>query len=293
MSSKKGKGKGSQKQANHKVKASDFRKASQKQGRAGSGTKRRAGSTFNNVERWCKMVGINGVGPHNLKPDVLRRYAEYQLERGNYFTGGGKATSTVRTELSAIRKACAGAGNPHALPTNKELGLSTGEKRLAKGVPISDERLEKEIQTAAPDIKQMMICMRELGLRMSESIHLHHSIERVIGQFERGNSFFYIQEGAKGGRGRDVFIDDTQRERQLTLLKETKEHIQNNGGWMVKGAERGKKTGPLESARNSSKTIILIMRGFYELGSLRLQDAARVAPASQGGVECRRANCAF
>jgi len=149
----------------------------------------------------------------NIAPKHIAAYVEYLQE-------SGKAPSTIKTELSAIRFFHDKLSNPrYTLPSNSELGL---ERRSFGGVDRTwsaaefNRMLLCALETNRPDYILAFYLARYAGLRIHECFRIDTAAAEAA--LRTGN----LTVKGKGGKVRTVPINDVIRMAMEKQLKDTK-----------------------------------------------------------------------
>ncbi|MFP3637912.1 integrase domain-containing protein [Paraburkholderia sp. SIMBA_054] len=195
---------------------------------------------FHAFNTWHEKLGMRIMNPYNLGEKHITALARFWYEEG-------KAASTMRNDLSMLRKFCGWLGKPNLVKPleyylpgvdRESLKVSTVAKS-AKSWSANGVDLEAKLQEAfEKDHTMGMLLSMQLafGLRKKEALCVR---PWVSDQRDLGHAAFilYTRDGTKGGRQRLIPIEF---EFQVRVLDYVKAHTakRNSLGW--RKTRRGK-----------------------------------------------------
>jgi site-specific recombinase XerC len=161
----------------------------------------------------------------NLKPGMITAYAASMTKQG-------LSGSTTANRMTAVREVCAAIGkqgicakenSPYGI---ERVRVNPQQVNVDKLIEIRGALAERA--AAGERIAKMMVAadgLREaFGLRAKESLM---SKEIVV----RDGKQYLIVEGAKGGRPRELLVDNEAKERAVQVVSETSKEL--GSGYLV------------------------------------------------------------
>jgi integrase len=161
----------------------------------------------------------------NIKDKHLEAYVKYQKNKGN-------ADKYIKNELSAIR--FFHNINPNSKKTLQEakkfnaavgLGSTTNIKDVDRSWSEKefDEFLQKANNLNRPEIKNIFLAMRHLGLRVNEAVRIQHF--HIVRALTTGK--LHIHHITKGKVPRDIILTPNAKKHFKNIIKDVKpgEHV--------------------------------------------------------------------
>lgn len=199
---------------------SDLKDAAYKTG-GGSATRAAKISSANRFADWLQKNNLQIRSLDKLKAKYIERYARESL--------ANLSVRTAQNHMSNLRVCLRETGryqlaNLEKL-SNKNLGLANssrnGTHRAIKNDEYQQAR-EKAIANGRPEIAAVMALQRTLGLRSQESIQ--GAVKDTLNRWEKEleNGKILVNSGTKGGRPRETWIAEGQKNQAFEAIKEAK-----------------------------------------------------------------------
>ncbi|HES75870.1 MAG TPA: DNA-binding protein [bacterium] len=178
-------------------------------------------SSANRFADWLQKNNLQIRSLDKLKAKYIERYAQESLSN--------LAIRTAQNHMSNLRTCLREAGR-HQLAdleklSNKNLGLAgssrDGTHRAIKNDEYQQAK-ERAFANGRPEIASVMDLQRSLGLRAQEAIQ--GSCRDTLDRWEKElkNGKILVNAGTKGGRPRETWIAEGQKNQALEAIKEAK-----------------------------------------------------------------------
>lgn len=192
----------------------------------GKGTREKL---LQNTREFARFVGEKyGLEKlENLKPKMVEAYIRDLQDRG-------KSASTLAGKMTALRELASAIGKQNIVPrANKDYGI----ERTRINPQVVDQDKIGQIRAAlharagaGNKTAKMMVAadaLREsFGLRAKESLMSKDIIEK-------GGKLYLVVEGAKGGRPRELAVDNEAKLRAVQMVAETSKALGSGTGRII------------------------------------------------------------
>jgi len=217
-------------------------------------TREARGLTFRGFADTMRAAGFgirraDQIGGRHLKAFVAARLHD------------GIGARTLANQMSHLRAVLEHVGKSglarNAEYSNRALGIGQGT-RIGTKAPLADQALsafrERMTDAGRPGVVITLALQRSLGLRETEAIR--GGRPDTLARWERElmeRGMVHVVEGTKGGRPRDTHVVDI--ERALSVVREAREQLkEQGGGYLIRRAD-GTPAANLKQARNIYRNI--------------------------------------